>query len=691
MAQKILITSALPYANGPLHFGHIAGAYLPGDCYARFQRLMGNDVLYICGSDEYGVAITLSADLAGRSPQEHVDFFHAINQAFFQQLHFSFDHYSRTTWPGHRPTTQEFFRVLNEKGLIEEKTENHLYSEKEKRFLADRYVVGTCPKCGYEEARGDECQRCASSYEATDLKNPRSKLTGSPLILKPSRHLYLRFDRFKQQLAEWIQKKNWKENVVRFAMRYIDDLKPRAITRDSDWGVPVPNYPGKVFYVWFDAPIGYISATKEWAQKIGRPSRWEDYWLDPKTKLVQFIGKDNIPFHAVFFPAMLMGQDAPYKLPDEIPANEFLLLEGRQFSKSDGWTIDLKEFFSRYSADQARYAIAANAPETADAEFSWKDFQMRCNAELLGKFGNFVHRVLVFAQQHCRGQVPHPIELKGDLQEADRQFLHQIDALMKEGALCYESFHLRKASQTLMELAQAGNAYFDLKKPWQLAKDPEKRAALDTAIACCLECIKNLALLASPIIPSSAQKIWQMLGFSSSLEKGNWAAIRAESIPAGRKLPEPEILFRKVEDAEIEEQIAKLGKTVPPKPLPNHSEIPMTTPMTYHPLKKAISFEQFEGLDLRVGQVLEAVKVPKSKKLLKLLVDLGFEKRTIVSGIALSYEPETLVGRKLVIVANLQPATIMGIESQGMVLAAHTDAGLELPQVQHLAPGSVVS
>jgi len=684
MTDKILITSALPYANGPLHFGHIAGAYLPGDCYARFQRLMGKDVLYICGSDEYGVAITLSADLAHRTPKDHVDIFHEINKEFFEKLHFSFDHYSRTTWPGHVPTTQDFYRALNEKGLIDEKTENHLYSEQEKRFLADRYVVGTCPKCGYEEARGDECQRCASSYEATDLKNPRSKITGSPLVLKPSNHLYLRFDHFKDQLAAWIKEKHWKENVVHFAMRYIDDLRPRAITRDSDWGVPVPGYPGKVFYVWFDAPIGYISATKEWAQKSGQPERWKDYWCDPKTKLVQFIGKDNIPFHAVFFPAMLMGQDISYKLPDEIPANEFFMLEGRQFSKSEGWYIDLKEFFTRYTPDQARYAIAANAPETADSEFSWRDFQKRCNAELLGKFGNFVNRVLVFAKQHCQGRVP-PI---GELSEPDRHFMSQIDHLMEEAAACYETFHLRKASQVLMELAQIGNAYFDAKKPWQLLKDPSHRAALDTTLACCIECIKNLALLASPIIPDSSQKIWHMLGYSSDLAKQKWKTIRSTPIPSGQKLAEPQILFRKVEDDEIEEQIANLGKAKA-KALPKETLV--TTQSTYQPLKRAIAFDQFEPLDLRVGQVVEAVKVPKSKKLLKLLVDLGFEKRTIVSGIALSYEPEALIGRKLVIVANLLPATIMGIESQGMVLAAHADNGLELPQIQHLAPGTVVS
>jgi methionyl-tRNA synthetase len=552
--MRVLITSALPYANGPLHFGHIAGAYLPGDCYARFQRLQGEEVLYLCGSDEYGVAITLSAELAGRTPQEHVDLFHAINRDFFQRLHFSFDHYSRTTWKGHVPIVQSFYENLRQKGLIEEKTENHLYSEQEGRFLADRYVVGTCPQCGYPEARGDECQKCASAYEATDLKNPRSKLTGSALVLRPSLHLYLRFDVFRERLAEWIRGKDWKENVVQFAMKYIEELKPRGITRDSSWGVPVPGFPNKVFYVWFDAPIGYISAAQEWAQSIGRPDAWKDYWLDPGTKLVQFIGKDNIPFHAVFFPAMLMGQDLPYKLPDEIPANEFYLLEGKQFSKSEGWTIDLEDFFQRYTSDQIRYAIAANAPETADAEFSWKDFQMRCNAELLGKFGNFVHRVLVFAKQKCEGKMP-PIREEG---EPERAFQREMRALVANAEECYSHFKLRKATQVLMELAHLGNSFFDAKKPWALAKDPAQKGAMETTVALCIECIQKLALLASPLIPQSAQAVWELLGFTSLLEKSRWKEVSETRIEEGRILGESKPLFRKVEEAEIEEQLAKL-------------------------------------------------------------------------------------------------------------------------------------
>lgn len=677
--SKILITSALPYANGPLHFGHIAGAYLPADCYARFQRLKGHDVLYLCGSDEHGVAITLSAEMAGRTPKQHVDLYNGVIRGFFKQLEMSFDYYSRTTWPGHVPVVQEFFHVLQKNNLIEEKTENHLYSEQERRFLADRYVVGTCPKCGYEEARGDECQRCAASYEATDLNNPRSKIGGGPLVLKPSTHLYLRFDRFKDRLAEWMKQKNWKENVIRFAMHYIDDLKPRAITRDSDWGVPVPGYPGKVFYVWFDAPIGYVSAAKDWAQSIHQPERWKEYWLHPETKLVHFIGKDNIPFHAVFFPAMLMGQDLPYKLPDEIPANEFYLLEGRQFSKSDGWTIDLESFFTRYTADQIRYAIASNAPETADSEFTWKDFQMRCNAELLGKFGNFVNRVLVFARQHCSGQVP----ARGELHEPDLEFLRQMNKLVEAASFNYETFRLRKACQTLMELAALANTYFDAKKPWVLAKDPSQKNNLNTVIALCLECIKNMALVASPVIPIAAQKIWRMLGCSGELAKGSWDAIHQSQLPVKQILIEPEILFRKIEDAEIEEQVKKLAQTIGPKK--------METVPSFEPVKAAIAYDQFAPLDLRVAQILEAEKVPKSKKLLKLQVDLGFERRTVVSGIALSYEPEKLIGRKVILIANLAPATIMGIPSQGMILAAGHNSLLELPQIQDLPPGAVVS
>ena len=464
MNEKILITSALPYANGPLHFGHIAGAYLPGDCYARYERLKGSSVLYICGSDEYGIAITLSAELAGRSPKEHVDIFHAVNKRFFEKLMISFDHYSRTSWKGHIEPVQKYFTDLLENGFIEERITNQLYSEQDQKFLADRYVVGICPRCGFEKARGDECPKCGASYESTDLKEPRSKLTQAKLILKPTKHWFLRLDLFKDRLNEWISKKSWKSNVVNFIKGYIDDLHPRSITRDMSWGVPVPlnDAQGKVFYVWFDAPIGYISATMEWSILQGNPEKWKEYWFDPQTKLVQFVGKDNIPFHASIFPAMTMGQNLPYKLVDELPANEFLNLEGRQFSKSDGWTIDLEEFFEKCTVDQIRYTLAANAPETSDSEFTWKDFQLRCNTDLLGKWGNLVNRVLVFAKTHCEGNIPSQKELK----PIDLEFLEKMRALCDECALAYESFKVRRASQIIMELATVCNVYFDSKKPW---------------------------------------------------------------------------------------------------------------------------------------------------------------------------------------------------------------------------------
>ncbi len=556
MKQKILITSALPYANGPLHFGHIAGAYLPADCYARFQRLMHNDVLYICGSDEYGVAITLSADLAGRTPKQQVDLFHTINRNFFEQLQIKFDHYSRTTWEGHTTTAQEFFVDLYNNGHIEARSTDQLYSESDQSFLADRYVVGTCPRCNFEGARGDECQRCGASYEATDLLNPRSKITGTTLVRRSTEHWFLLLEHFQEQLKAWIESKQWKPNVINFIKGYIDDLHARAITRDSTWGIPVPisDNPNKVLYVWFDAPIGYISATKEWAIAQSQPERWKDYWLDQKTKLVQFIGKDNIPFHASIFPAMIMGQSQEYKLVDDLPANEFYLLEGRQFSKSDGWYIDLEGFFKHFTSDQIRYTISANAPESADSEFTWKDFQQRCNIELVGKYGNLVNRVLTFMQNRLQGIVPG----MGELEKIDQDFLHEIKAIACETAQCYDQYRTRRASQCIMQLAQAGNVYFDAKKPWIDVKSQATTKRMETTIACCLECIKALALISYPIIPDAALKLWQMLGFEQSIESMGWEAIMATHIAVGIKLSAPTLLFAKIEDELIDAQIQKL-------------------------------------------------------------------------------------------------------------------------------------
>lgn len=557
MTEKILITAALPYANGPLHFGHIAGAYLPADCYARFRRLLKDDTLFICGSDEYGVAISLSAELAGRSPKEHVDIHHEMILAFFNKLEMSFDHYSRTTWEGHAATTQKFFKDLLENGYIEPRITEQLYSEDDHKFLADRYVIGACPKCGYDPARGDECPSCGASYEATDLKNPRSKLTGAALTSKKTEHWFLLLEKFQEKLSEWLKEKNWKPNVVNFVKGYVDEIRARAITRDSDWGIPLPlpNTEGKVLYVWFDAPIGYISATKQWALEKGNPEEWKTYWEDPKTKLVQFIGKDNIPFHAVIFPAMTMGQNLPLKLVDELPANEFYKLEGKQFSKSDGWYIDLESFFQTYSPDQIRYVIAANAPETSDSEFTWKDFQLRCNTDLVGKLGNLVNRTMVFAKKQCDGKVPN-IDI---LEPVDSEFLDTLLRLTEEAKMSYFQFKLRRASQIIMEIAQAGNVYFDSKKPWKDAKDPERVLIMQTTIALTLESIKTLALVANPIMPKTAEKIWKQLGFHTAIEEEGWDKIALQKIPSGQVLGVSEILFSRVEDEAVANEIAKLN------------------------------------------------------------------------------------------------------------------------------------
>ena len=677
MQEKILITSALPYANGPLHFGHVAGAFLPADCYARFKRLQGADVLYLSGSDEYGVAITMSAEAAKRTPQEQVDLFHHINKEFLSHLNISFDHFSRTTWKGHDVTVQKFFLDLLKNGHIEEKITKQLFSEKENRFLADRYVQGTCPKCGFDKARGDECQVCGASYEATDLLKPVSKVSGSPLVLKDTKHWFLRFDHFKEELEAWIQKKDWKPNVLNFALSYIKELKPRAITRDSEWGIPVPlkGAEGKVLYVWFDAPIGYISAAKEWAELKGDPELWKHYWLDEKTKYVQFIGKDNIPFHAVFFPAMEMGQNIPYKKVDELPANEFYNLEGRQFSKSDGWTIDLESFFKNFKPDQIRYAIAANAPETQDSEFTWKDFQSRVNADLVGKFGNFINRVLVFIRQKAEGKVP---PLKNPT-SADLEFQKNIKKIASETASAYNSFQLRKACQHIMELAQAGNVYFDSKKPWHAAKDPLLAQDMNNTLYCCLECIQLLALVSYPVVPEASEKIEALLGFSKgSFFSLGWDGILKMPLKEGSPLPEPKILFDRVEDEVIAPYISELQKNKPA--LPRLEGKPM------------ISIEDVKKIDLRIGCIKSVERVEKSKKLLKVLVDMGSEERTIVAGIGEGMENlDSLIGRKVIVVANLAPATLCGVQSQGMLLAAKGEEGFELPLFSISHPGDPVA
>ena len=499
-------------------------------------------------------------------------------------------------------------------------------------------------------------------------------------MLKETKHWFLRFDHFKEDLQAWIQKKNWKPNVLNFALAYIKELKPRAITRDSDWGIPVPleGAEGKVLYVWFDAPIGYISAAKEWAELQGDPKLWERYWLDEKTRYVEFIGKDNIPFHAVFFPAMQMGQDIPYKLVDDLPANEFYNLEGKQFSKSDGWYIDLDSFFTHFQTEQIRYAIASNAPETQDSEFTWKDFQSRCNADLVGKYGNFVHRVLVFIQQKTEGKIPQSKQLD----PIDSEFQEKMKSIVSECEKAYGSFQLRKACQHVMELAQAGNVYFDAKKPWKAAKDPLLTDSMYTTLRCCLECIQLLALVSYPVIPEAAEKIAIMLGLSpKDFFALGWKGVIASPLQEGLHLPEPQTLFAKVEDdviAPYQAALTSKAASVPKEPIPVNTN--------------KISIDDVKKLDLRVVSIVAVERVPKSKKLLKVLVDLGFEKRTVVAGIGEGVQDiDSFIGRKVILVANLAPASLCGVESQGMLLAAKGDMGLELPIFSLSSPGDLVS
>ncbi len=660
--EKILITAALPYANGNIHLGHLSGAYLPADIFARFNRLKGNDVLFLCGSDEHGVPITISADKEKVSPNVIIDRYHESNGKAFDKFGMSFDIYSRTSIDIHHETAKEFFLDFYSRGLLKEKKSFQFYDEKAGMFLPDRYVEGICPNCGYEQARSDECENCGALYEPSELKNPVSKVSGQTPVLKETSHWYFPLGDYQERLEEYVNGSNrnfgWKENVMQYCRGWFKSgLQDRAITRDIDWGIKVPlnDAEGKVIYVWFEAVLGYISAAKELADKKKMPALWRDYWQDKNTRYVAFIGKDNVVFHCIIFPAILMawndGGKDQYILPENVPANEFLNFEGRKFSKSRNWGIDVEEFLNIFAADPLRYTLAANLPETRDTDFYWKEFQARNNSELADILGNFINRTFTFVHKHFNGEVPQAAELL----EIDKQMLRLREEFPAKISDYFEKYRLRDGVQEIMNLARAGNKYFNDSEPWKTVKSDKNRCG--TTLNICLNTIYTLAELFYPVIPFSSEKIFAML----NSEKTGWDECGKYSLPAGHRLNRTEIIFPKIEDDIVDKQINKLG--IAEQPVPEEEKI---------------SIEDFNKIQLKTAKVIHAEKIPGSDKLLKLKVQIGDQERQIVAGVALAYKPEEITGKTIVVVANLKPAKLMGQESNGMLLAAHSKAGLKV-------------
>lgn len=678
--EKILVTSALPYANGPIHLGHLSGAYLPADIYVRYKRLNGDDVIYICGSDEHGVPITISADKEKVSPQEIINRYHEVNKRAFEKFGMSFDIYSRTSLPIHHETAREFFLRYYEQGLLKEKKSLQFYDEKVKMFLPDRYVEGTCPKCGNEQARSDECENCGALYDPSELKNPKSKISGETPVLKETAHYYFPLGQFQSRLEEYIasmnEKYGWKDNVLAYCRGWFNDgLQDRAVTRDLDWGVQVPlkNVNGKVLYVWFEAVLGYISATKELSRLRGNENLWREYWQSENTKYIAFIGKDNVVFHTIVFPAMLMAWNDSddyfkYILPQNVPANEFLNFEGKKFSKSRNWGIDVIDFLEIFPPDPLRYTLAANLPESRDTDFYWKEFQLRNNSELADILGNFINRTFTFVSKHFENRVPH----RGETSQIDSEMLKQLESYPSMIAQYFEKFRIRDGVNEIMNLARAGNKYFNDSEPWKTVKSDKDRCA--TTLNICLQTIYTLAELFNPVIPFSSEKIFRMLNSSPV----NWGASGKTNLTEGHALNKSEILFSKIEDKIIEEQTIKLNNSGEQKSVVEPEKF------------EEITIDDFYKVQLRTATVLEASKVEKSDKLLKLMVDIGFEKRQILAGIAKHYKPEEIIGKKIIVIANLKTAKKMGLESQGMVLAVETsEGGLQLLEVDpSVQPGS---
>ncbi|UII77285.1 methionine--tRNA ligase [Flagellimonas sp. HMM57] len=665
--SRYTITAALPYTNGPIHIGHLAGVYVPADIYARYQRLQGKDVAFICGSDEHGVAIPMKAKKEGVTPKEIIDRYHEIIKKSFADFGISFDNYSRTSAEIHHKTASNFFEKLyQQEDFIEEVTEQ-LYDDEAKQFLADRFVTGTCPKCGYEEAYGDQCENCGSSLNATDLINPKSTITGGIPILKKTKHWFLPLDRYEDFLKEWIlegHKNDWKPNVYGQCKSWIDDgLKPRAVTRDLDWGIPVPveGGEGKVLYVWFDAPIGYISSTKEWAKREGKD--WEPYWKDKESKLLHFIGKDNIVFHCIIFPSMLKAH-GDFILPENVPANEFLNLEGNKLSTSKNWAVWLHEYLEEFPdmEDVLRYTLTANAPETKDNDFTWKDFQARNNNELVAIFGNFINRVAVLTHKYYDGIIPTP----GEFQDIDKETLKSLQDFPALISSSLERYRFREASQELMNLARLGNKYLADEEPWKLIKTDEER--VKTIMFVALQIATGLAILSEPFLPFTSKKLKNILNFGASGVDTSWNTFETQEamLQSGHQINKSELLFRKVEDKEIEAQLEKLEAT---KKANQQMEKEVTTQ------KDTITFDDFTKLDMRVGTIIEAEKMPKANKLLVLKVDTGLDTRTIVSGIAESFTPEEIVGKKVTVLVNLAPRKLRGVESEGMILMTENKEG----------------
>ena len=654
--KRNLVTTALPYANGPVHIGHLAGVYVPADIYVRYLRKKGEDVAFIGGSDEHGVPITIKAQKEGVTPQDIVDRYHKIIKDSFEELGISFDIYSRTSSKTHHELSSAFFKKLYDEGKFIEKTSMQFYDEKAGQFLADRYIVGKCPHCGNERAYGDQCEACGTSLNATDLIDPVSAITGNKPELKETKHWYLPLDQYEGWLKEWIleEHKEWKPNVYGQCKSWLDNgLQPRAVTRDLDWGVPVPieGAEGKVLYVWFDAPIGYISATKDLTPE------WEKYWKDPETRMIHFIGKDNIVFHCIIFPAMLKAEGS-YILPDNVPANEFLNLEGDKISTSRNWAVWLHEYLVEFPGKQdvLRYVLTANAPETKDNDFTWKDFQTRNNSELVAIYGNFINRTLVLTQKYFANRVPE----RGELTDYDKEVLAEIPQIVERVEKSLETFHFRDALKEAMNLARLGNKYLADTEPWKVIKTDERR--VKTILNICLQISANLSTLMEPFMPFSSQKLREFM----NIDVIDWDKMGDGVIPAGHELGEAGLLFEKIEDATIQAQIDKLLATKKANEMAS---------VKAAPAKENIQFEDFMKMDIRVGKIIAAEKVAKTKKLMKLTVDTGIDQRTIVSGIAEHYIPEEVIGRQVSVLINLEPKPLKGIVSQGMILMAENADG----------------